>query len=88
MTKYKYNIIINLDKRENLFKFNGGCWAIYKYTNELSGYKAKLFVGETYDDVERKVKAWYVRLKNIELIDVADAIYYDGNEDDEDLDDY
>mgnify|MGYP001213154544 FL=1 len=31
------------------------CWAIYK-TNELSGYKAKLFVGETYDDVEREVK--------------------------------
>lgn len=58
------------------------CWAIYRYINKLSGYKAKSFVGETYGDIERKVKAWYVRLKNIELIDVAETIDgYDGNED-------
>lgn len=57
------------------------CWAIYRYTNELSGYKAKSFVGETYGDIERKVKAWYVSLKNIELIDVAETIdVYDGSQ--------
>ncbi len=65
------------------------CWAIYRHTNELSGYKAKSFVGETYGDIERKIKAWHVSLKNIELIDVAETIDdYDGNEDDEDLNDY
>ena len=58
------------------------CWAIYRHTNELSGYKAKSFVGETYGDIERKIKAWHVSLKNIELIDVAETIDgYDGNED-------
>lgn len=59
------------------------CWVIYTRNNQLDGYHAKKFTGDTYKEIEREAKAWHVRLDNIEIIDVAETLYKEEEEDDE-----
>lgn len=53
------------------------CWVIYTYKDRLSGFNAKKFAGDTYEEIENDAKAWHVRNDNIEMIDVAETVYND-----------
>ena len=56
------------------------CWLIYTYKNQLSVFMTKRFIGDSYKEIEDDMKIWVSERKDIEIIDVAESIY---NEDDE-----
>jgi len=51
------------------------CWVFYKYKDQLSGTMAMKFTGDTYAEIEQDAKEWVGSRDDIEVIDVAETVY-------------
>lgn len=59
-------------------------WVIYTYTDRLSSYMAKQFIGD-YQEVEDEINSWcdYCDKNNMKIIDIAQSLEEDDDEDNE-----
>lgn len=55
------------------------CWIIYTYRNELSGFKAKKIIGDSYEEIQSQIDEWY-KNNNIEIIDVTESVFEEDKE--------